>query len=126
MQPIPTLLAQSEMGATEIIPTLFVIFGLLTGVTFIVLLLFSIKLKSHQLAGLNFCLCIGVGVLLQPWSEFLAPTPDSPVTFWSYVRLISWALAMLIATAVFLFNFVKRKKYERRPRRRRVTRSTRR
>ncbi len=114
------------MGATEIIPTLFVVFGLLTSVTFIVLLLFSIKLKSHQLAGLNFCLCIGVGVLLQPWSEFLAPTPDSPVTFWSYVRLISWGLAMLIATAVFLFNFLKRKKNEHRPRRRRVTRSTRR
>jgi uncharacterized membrane protein YccC len=123
MQSIITVIGQS-VGATEIIPTIYVIFGLLTALTFFVLLIFSIKLKSHQLAALNFCLCIGVGVLLQPWSEFLSPTPDSPVTFWSNTRLISWSLAMLAATVVFLFNFIKRKKDPRRSRRRRVTRTS--
>lgn len=126
MLPNIFFVAQSELGGTEIVPTLLVLGGLIATLTFLALVVASLQQKSYQIAGLNCCLIMGIGFLMQPWSIFFEQHLDSSSSFFLKARLIIWGLALFVCVAVFGYClFANKKELERRRKRRRVSRTPR-
>lgn len=125
MQSIITVIGQSDLGASEIVPAILVFVGLITVLIFLGLVVGAMVRKSHQIAALACCLSLGVGFVVRPWTYFFESAPDSAFTLSMKIQLAAWLLSLLISVAVFLYCYVTWKRQQRRPRKRkRVTRAT--